>query len=1440
MADEQLFRSLMDRFDTLFDRRAAKESQYLNSLGERMENALGKGFSRLDNAVTKVEESVERSLQEQQNVELEAVSPRASRMNVGTDALVEGLQNIQFQTPQISNVQEVFDSLSSSIEEESIASIEEFSEKVEAAGEELDAIDVDSVTESIQAGMEAEREGFGFMEQISRSIESMKSAVMGAFETGPAQQTIEPTVATEKLEEQLEEFEVEGGSLSTVQETITGINESYTSLAQSSKVSGEAVNQFDEAYGEFVEEIQQVQELVLETDIGTEEAEQQVQSLLEEVGGQFEEIFGDELEKSEEIVAHLQELSGRFAHNMRKASQQAREMEGLEGAGFLEVMSQVSEVGGRFTLTEMAENLEGGVEQAKVLKDTIQGANAQMTALRAGAFALVGALGMASDLVEDAYDGAREFREETGIGADRMREIRDLAAQTSAELAGFGLSPAATTEILGEMREVFGSVQTASKLMGETQEQLVERSAALAGRLGVSAHQAAEIRAEFSEIQKTTGASADQLTTATIELAEQNEVAPTEALEDIAENSQALAKFAGGGAQELAKAAVEAQRLGTNLGEVTAFQEKALSDITGTVQQFQQAQMLTGQAFDSAKLLQASYQGTAETVEQIGKQLKGINFENLDYFQTTALEDAFGMDAKTLATIAKGEKKLKDLNTTAARSRALAQGDITFAQAVNADDVDEVARLSRQFNQLYFVIAEELYPVLSDLVEAVLPGLTATLQILQPLLSGIATGFKLLLSPLQGVSAGMQLLMGNVDRAKETWEGFKSSVYDVIKPVVQVTDFVGQYLGLDLAGKLSTEKEKFDQIESAVGALKTAFEGLLVGFGTYWAGKSLASLLSGGGFVGKVGGWIGSITGLGDAFKSLKFKVKKAAFFMREGWRKAVEVGSKATSRLGTALSNAGQAISNFGSRLVTKLPSLQKMGALLRLGRMRAMSFVTRIPLLGGAMSTLSAAMSTAATSTYAFATSLSATGIGAIILGIAAAIGGAVAAFYNWEETVQFVKDTFNSFMSTAFGVENATKKLSSAVSAAGEWFSWLGSVIWDGTLDAIYAFGDALQWVYTTLQLDHIAEFVGYIGGLIGKFYEAKTAGEALGSTLGVLASPLNIIVDRVGDAINLFSEWIELVWDLGSAIAQGNFGDIGSILVEGIGDVGSALIDAIFPDSLQSYVASKMEGITSTITSYLPFSPAETGPLAALDEVNIGGEIATNIDTEKVQAAMESMGTQIKQTAEMVLPEPVVEGASDVVSAVYNAFTGGGGGEQAAQQATAQMSAQTVTIQTDAIQQQAQAGQFAQPQVRQEAGMIQTVEQMEGRTIEPQGPQPTEVNVDEGGTAVQGGTAGGGGQLNIQPATQQPPQMNVQPAQTDVATISEQATQPVQQDGGGQQEIRVDSDTTNMEDLLRQIRNSQQQLTQALKNGNIAVYLDGRKVNKEMLRDLNVVE
>jgi len=84
------------------------------------------------------------------------------------------------------------------------------------------------------------------------------------------------------------------------------------------------------------------------------------------------------------------------------------------------------------------------------------------------------------------------------------------------------------------------------------------------------------------------------------------------------------------------------------------------------------------------------------------------------------------------------------------------------------------------------------------------------------------------------------------------------------------------------------------------------------------------------------------------------------------------------------------------------------------------------------------------------------------------------------------------------------------------------------------------------------------------------------------------------------------------------------------------------------------------------------------------------------------------------------------------------------------------------------------------------------------------------------------------------------MNVQPAQTDVATISEQATQPVQQDGGGQQEIRVDSDTTNMEDLLRQIRNSQQQLTQALKNGNIAVYLDGRKVNKEMLRDLNVVE
>ena len=1405
MANEEL-QSFTDRLDQLFIRRSLKESSYLESLGEQLEESLERATGNIGDAVSQVEEAVRRSVEEgQSNVSVEGMSPPQAKVGIQQDVVTKSMIEAVGALEMAASGQNQSGKIQGQEQQSVEASIEssvpvEFSE--ETRGKIGDVIS-EEVSRSTEPAFHEDFFG-GFTERVFNYIEGV-SAQSGEGRQrrndGPLQDVLEPLQSV---------ISNQGQSLGTiqvgqVQKGVNQINRVFRELSSHTEISEEQTEQVKETFQSLSSEISEIQQQVVEEQMTVEQASEKIKEVTGEIQGEFETVFDGGFENEEEVVQNMKNLSGKFSQNMKEAVVQAQQMDDIDAGGISEIAIAVQQFTSEDLNVPFAglnENLKSAKEKAgDFVEIFVERGRPAITAINVGLGTTLASLGAGVDLFEDARDAAQAFREETGIGRQRMRELRRDANRLRPELAQAGLNAQALADVQTTLIDRFGSVQTATAVMDRNLDNVAKSSAQIADSFGISAEKAAQNLASFEQLSRFVGGSAGSAITLTEQLARANDVAPQAVMEQIAENAEELAKFAGQSVERLASTAVEAQRLGVNLGEVTDFQEQALFNITDQIEKTQKANLLLDARIDGVRLLEASYEGTGATLDEIQRQVEGIDFENIDPFRAQALENVFGMSANQLEQIQQGAETLEKMEeTTSNLSSAVAAGDLTLRQALaSGEDRDAITRLTRQLNGLYVVFAKEIAPVISDLVENVLPGLTAALDILTPLVRGLGIGVQFALSPLQALSS---LLSGDLKEAVDAI----ISPFRKLKQMLGMAAEEGEVAENVLSGFAGT-------IGSLIGTL--AGGGALLKIGSFlggWIpglqkiGGALTSFFETQAIRGMV--WKDKIVG---AFSSFKSKAGKAFNFVLKKGKGAFNTLVNLGGRFKGMLGRAGKAITSFGSRIAGALPSFTRMGALFRLMKMRAVSFATAIPGLSGAMTAVSGALSTATTAMYGFATSLSATGIGAIALGIAAAVGGAVYAFYNWEESVQFVKDAFNSFMSTAFGVEDAASTVSNAVQTAGEWFSWFGS--------QIFSFG---QTVGSALGLDYVSGWVsgavGYIGNLISKFYEGKNAAQAIGSTLGLIVRPVGILIERVGDVINLISEWTELIYDLGSAIAQGNFGDIGQIIISGLSDVGGALIDLIFPENLQSLVANKMEGLATTIRSYLPFSPAEVGPLSTLDEMNIGGEVAENIDVQKVEAAMEEMGSTVKSVAKTVLPDPVVESASDIVSSVYNTFTGGEGEaaprQQAAQETAATMTAQTVTIQTDGIRAQAEAGQFAQPQVRQEAGAMAVEEDLAERS--------------------------GESQVNVQPAATQQPEMNVQPAQEGVATIEQGSVQTQSQSAESQQEIRVDSDTTSLEDLLRQIRNSQKQLLSELQNGNIAVYLDGRKVNREMLRNLNVVE
>ena len=261
------------------------------------------------------------------------------------------------------------------------------------------------------------------------------------------------------------------------------------------------------------------------------------------------------------------------------------------------------------------------------VSETLLGINVAETLSAAGALAAITsflgkALEVKQTLGTTAVESARVAGNMTAAGvAARMLggNVQEAEAAVSAMVDEFG-----TLNVL--------SLQTSLSL------------GALVADTGLTGANAAKLLKSMEAIGTSSIETNMNIISATAELARAEGVAPAQVLNDIAQDTETFALFAKDGGDNIAKAAIEARKLGLNLGTVAGIAESLL-DFESSIGAEMEASVLLGRQLNLDKArelaLSGDLAGLAEQIKnQVGSQAE---FEAMNVVQRKALAQAIGV-----------------------------------------------------------------------------------------------------------------------------------------------------------------------------------------------------------------------------------------------------------------------------------------------------------------------------------------------------------------------------------------------------------------------------------------------------------------------------------------------------------------------------------------------------------------------------------------------------------------------------------------------------------------------------------------------------------------------------------------------------------------------------------------------------------------------------
>jgi len=273
-----------------------------------------------------------------------------------------------------------------------------------------------------------------------------------------------------------------------------------------------------------------------------------------------------------------------------------------------------------------------------------------------------------------------------------------LSSEVGAQRLGMGIKDVA--DVTKELTTNFGFTNLeAANLSGK----VLDTSKAL----GLSTSESAKLFGTLINIGGLSAETAEQFSESAAQLAKANGAAPTVVLKDLADSSETIAKFTGMTPDNLAKAAIQANKLGLSLKDIGGVAE-GLLDFQGSLNKEIEASVLLGRNINLQKArelaLNNDLQGVAvEITKQVGSEAE---FNKMNLIQRKALAESIGLSVEQLSKVITNQDKVKSINDAIA-------GTDTFGDLLGRDSLDNITKMVNDFKAIGADLVNTIGPAIS-------------------------------------------------------------------------------------------------------------------------------------------------------------------------------------------------------------------------------------------------------------------------------------------------------------------------------------------------------------------------------------------------------------------------------------------------------------------------------------------------------------------------------------------------------------------------------------------------------------------------------------------------------------------------------------------------------------------------------------------------------
>ena len=303
-----------------------------------------------------------------------------------------------------------------------------------------------------------------------------------------------------------------------------------------------------------------------------------------------------------------------------------------------------------------------------------------------------------------------------------------------------GLDTKDVAEVVKELSSNFGVGR--DEALGMT-NQILDTSVAL----GVSVSSTTKLIGNLTEIAGLSFESANNFSKQVGLLAQAEGAAPNAVLRDIAESSEEIAKFTGDTPDNLAKAAIHANKLGLKLKDITGT-ARGLLNFQDSLNAEIEASIMLGRDVNLQKARELSLandmEGLAvEITKQVGSQAE---FEKMNVLQKEALAKALNMEEDQLAKIINNQGKISSINGDIANQKG-------FEDLLGRNSLDNLTQIKNDFSAISAQFVNTLGPAISGIVGGV-ASFTGMLADSPNVVRGLTVAFATLATSALGGAVG--------------------------------------------------------------------------------------------------------------------------------------------------------------------------------------------------------------------------------------------------------------------------------------------------------------------------------------------------------------------------------------------------------------------------------------------------------------------------------------------------------------------------------------------------------------------------------------------------------------------------------------------------------------------------------------------------------------